>query len=63
MRVTEDFSPMKDGKTLLIEWTGIELVKHIESESEKVARKTYEKSKSITDLLFWLSEWAKTEDL
>lgn len=61
MRITEDYSPAKDGKSLLIEFSGVEITKHKESVSEKVARKNYEKSRSKSDLLFWLSKWAKTE--
>lgn len=63
MTITEDFSPSRDGKRIMIEWTGIELTKHIESRMEKLCRETYEKSHSLADLLMWLSEWAQTEKL
>lgn len=63
MKITEDWNPAKDGKRLLIEWTGIDIVKHLESKTEAIYRKRYAKSKSYADMLMWLSEWARTEDI
>ena len=62
MRVTEDFCPVRDGKRLMIEWSGIELAKHRESRFEKTARILYEKTKSLSDMFNWLSEWAITDE-
>jgi len=63
MKVTEDWSPAKDGKRLMIEWDGAEIEKHLESRMEAECRKVYEKTHSIADMLMWLSEWAKTENI
>lgn len=54
---------LTDGtRRIHIEITELMAVKHIESRFEAEARKIYEKTKSMSDLLFWLSEWKKTEE-
>lgn len=62
MKVTEDYCPAKDGKRIMIEWSGLELAKHLESRFERTARELYEKTKTMSDMLMYLSEWAKTEE-
>lgn len=62
MKITEDFCPAFGGKKLMIEIDESEIIKHKESRFEKEARLVYEKTKTISDMLFYLSEWAKTEE-
>jgi len=64
MKITEDYSPARYGfgKRLMIEIDEGEVINHKESTFELEARKVYEKTKTISDMLFYLSEWAKTEE-
>ena len=55
-------SMLNDGKTITIEIDKLELVKHLESDFERTARLLAEKTKKSSDILMWLSEWAKTDE-
>jgi hypothetical protein len=50
------------GYTIIIELHKYEDFVHPPSQSERVAWATYEQSHTMADLLFWLSEMAKSRE-
>lgn len=62
MKITLEEEMVSGIKRFIIELSELDITRHIESRFERTARLLHEKTNKKSDLLFYLSEWAKTEE-
>lgn len=62
MRVDTSQDLISGKREIIITLSESHIVQHLESRFEKEARQVFEKTQKISDMLFYFSEWAKTEE-